>query len=45
MRKNTFEEQLFKIEDEKYEFDFNILQYRKTIMLLEQIQNPLPNNL
>ena len=45
MRKNTFEEQLFKIEDEKYEYDFNILQYRKTSRLLEQLQTQIPNNI
>jgi paired amphipathic helix protein Sin3a len=40
MRKNTFEEQLFKIEDEKYEYDLNLILYRKTIKLLMQLQMP-----
>jgi paired amphipathic helix protein Sin3a len=31
MRKNTYEEQLFKIEDEKYEFDWNTLCYKRCI--------------
>ena len=31
MRKNSFEEQLFKIEDEMFEYDVNINCYRRTI--------------
>jgi paired amphipathic helix protein Sin3a len=30
MRKNTFEEQLFKSEDERYEFDLTLLQLKRT---------------
>ncbi|CAD8183839.1 unnamed protein product [Paramecium octaurelia] len=37
MRKNSFEEQLFKIEDEMFEYDVNINCYRRTIKLLEQL--------
>ena len=31
MRKNNFEEQLFKIEDEMFEYDVNIHCYRRAI--------------
>ncbi|CAD8206788.1 unnamed protein product [Paramecium pentaurelia] len=37
MRKNTFEEQLFKSEDERFEFDVNIQQIKRTINLLQEI--------
>ncbi|CAD8180407.1 unnamed protein product [Paramecium octaurelia] len=37
MRKNSFEEQLFKIEDEMFEYDVNINCYRRTIKLLDQL--------
>jgi len=35
MRKNQYEEQLFKSEDEKYEFDRHIQMYKRTIKTLE----------
>lgn len=38
MRKNGFEEQLFKIEDEMYEYDVNINCYKRTIKLLERLE-------
>ncbi|CAD8178526.1 unnamed protein product [Paramecium pentaurelia] len=38
MRKNSFEEQLFKIEDEMFEYDVNINCYRRTIKLLDQLK-------
>ena len=38
MRKNSFEEQLFKIEDEMYEYDLNINSYKRTIKLLERVE-------
>ncbi|EAR93146.2 ubiquitin carboxyl-terminal hydrolase family protein (macronuclear) [Tetrahymena thermophila SB210] len=38
MRKNQYEEQLFKSEDEKYEYDHHIQMYRRTIKLLEQVE-------
>lgn len=34
MRKNIYEELLFKSEDEKYEFDLNIRIYQRTIKVL-----------
>ncbi|EGR27481.1 ubiquitin carboxyl-terminal hydrolase family protein, putative [Ichthyophthirius multifiliis] len=38
MRKNAYEEQLFKSEDEKYEFDFQISMFKRTIFLLEKVE-------
>jgi len=37
MRKNVYEEALFKCEDERFEFDININLYKKGIQLLENI--------
>ncbi|CAD8076233.1 unnamed protein product [Paramecium primaurelia] len=37
-KKNSFEEQLFKIEDEMFEYDVNINCYRRTIKLLDQLK-------
>lgn len=37
MRKNIYEESLFKCEDERFEFDININIYKRGIMLLEKI--------
>lgn len=37
MRKNAYEEALFKCEDERFEFDININCYKRGIMLLERI--------
>ncbi|CAD8117863.1 unnamed protein product [Paramecium sonneborni] len=37
MRKNTFEEQLFKSEDERFEYDVYIQQTKRTINLLQEI--------
>jgi paired amphipathic helix protein Sin3a len=36
MRKNTYEEQLFKTEDEKYEYDLNVQLYRRTINVTQK---------
>ena len=36
MRKNTFEEQLFKYEDERYEFDHITQLIRRTIKLMDK---------
>ena len=35
--KNTYEENLFKAEDERFEFDITIQQFRMTIKWLEQV--------
>ena len=37
MRKNCYEETLFKCEDERFEFDININLYKRGILLLERI--------
>ena len=37
MRKNVYEEALFKCEDERFEFDININLYKKGIQILEKI--------
>lgn len=37
MRKNAYEEALFKCEDERFEFDININIYKRGILLLEKI--------
>ena len=39
MRKNVYEEALFKCEDERFEFDININIYKRGILLLEKIGN------
>lgn len=38
MRKNQYEEQLFKSEDEKYEYDRHIQLYKNTISTLKKIE-------
>lgn len=39
MRKNVYEEALFKCEDERFEFDININLYKKCRSLLETLLN------
>lgn len=41
MRKNAYEEVLFKCEDERFEFDININIYKRGIFLLEKIAKNL----
>lgn len=41
MRKNQYEEVLFKCEDERFEFDININIYKRGIFLLEKIAKNL----
>ena len=38
--KNTFEENMFKAEDERFEFDVNIQQFKFIIKLLEKLTDP-----
>ena len=39
MRKNNYEEALFKVEDERFEFDINMNIYKRTLGFLNQIIN------
>jgi paired amphipathic helix protein Sin3a len=39
MRKNNYEEALFKVEDERFEFDININIYKRTLNFLSQVIN------
>lgn len=43
MRKNIYEEALFKCEDERFEFDININIYKRGIFLLEKILEKIEN--
>jgi histone deacetylase complex regulatory component SIN3 len=37
MRKNQWEDALFKSEDEKYEFDINLIHFKMVIKLLKKL--------
>lgn len=39
MRKNIYEEALFKCEDERFEFDININLFKKSLKMLESIRD------
>lgn len=41
MRKNVFEEQLFKCEDERFELDLTINRYNSTIETFERLQKEI----
>lgn len=38
MRKNQWEDALFKSEDEKYEFDINMIHFKMVIKLLQKLE-------
>lgn len=41
MRKNQYEDALFKSEDEKYEFDLNLMHFKRVISLLTKAETLL----
>ena len=39
MRKNTYEQALFKVEDERFEFDININLFKRAIKIFDSMLN------